>query len=178
MPFLPTLSFKDYKLEKKFGKTEKHAVEACLNHFSIGQEDSFFIRNTNSIKTTLLTEKWLYEIWIHISTYNLSSIHFSSLDYSLYCQSKHPVSQSKSWQETSASRWKAFELQLTVKHLVCSRHSYRTDCKFWWPEVRMHHCNNPSKSILKKIRTECTKRAKWGEGHRQQDKDRPQDSPM
>lgn len=26
----------DYKLEKKFGNTEKHVVEGFLNHFSVG----------------------------------------------------------------------------------------------------------------------------------------------
>lgn len=115
-----------------------------------------------------------------ILAYNLSSICFNCLDYSLYCQSKHPLSQSKSGQETSASCWKVKvnpgkKLQHHVEKLlrcssqshlsVRSRHSYRTDCKFRWPQVRRQHCDNPSKAILKKIRTECTKRAEWGEGH-------------
>jgi len=36
VPFLPTLSFQDYELQKKFGNTEKHVVEGFLNHFSVG----------------------------------------------------------------------------------------------------------------------------------------------
>lgn len=128
--FFPHWAFKTMNWKRNLAILKRMLLKASWITFLLDKERVFFVRDTSCIKTTLLMEndfmKFGYEHVICLPhSWIPWVIHF-------FCQAKHLVSQSNSWQANSARTcWAVFKPQLTGNHHVCTGYSYRAVSNFW-----------------------------------------------